>query len=422
MLKVAVRSARAQGGPLAPHCLFAGDAAAPIASWLEAAGVRLLPHEPKWRRRLVAAAGRKASAEGAPVIPLSSRLATTAAAAAPSSGRKALRAVAAARSGLLVIKDSGKSSSSSSNSSSSSSGGGSSSSSGDDDGGDKEDAVVGEWLRIDIPLDPWLAQYTFVLYTDIDIMFRQPVSLHQLPLPLPQSIGMGAHILNRFPWNAGVAVLNLPALRGSHDAFLAFVVGNEDGLVFTTGPGVQVSGGSAGGGLGSFEVLDSCPCPCPIPPNHSHPKSTHSNIQHHKTKCQGAYNLFYEASARNWRLPIKFNAKPFNARAPPGAEDAAILHFDGPKPADYLGLTGGSRRVPRGALRHLVRQPVPPRTARARLPVHQAVGGLVGVRGRAARGRRGAAARGGRGGGRRVRAGRGGGSGDRPGRRRGGGG
>jgi hypothetical protein len=39
---------------------------------------------------------------------------------------------------------------------------------------------------------------------------------------------------------------------------------------------------------------------------------------------------------RAWRLPSKFNAKPYHAAVPARLSDVAIVHFHGPKPADYL--------------------------------------------------------------------------------------
>lgn len=55
-----------------------------------------------------------------------------------------------------------------------------------------------------------------------------------------------------------------------------------------------------------------------------------------QTLRQGAYNAFYESEVRAWRLPARLNAKPYHARAPPDASDAALLHFQGPDPATYL--------------------------------------------------------------------------------------
>ena len=42
---------------------------------------------------------------------------------------------------------------------------------------------------------------------------------------------------------------------------------------------------------------------------------------------------------RAWRLPAKFNAKPYHKAAPRSYEDVAIIHFHGPKPPLYLNFT-----------------------------------------------------------------------------------
>lgn len=46
---------------------------------------------------------------------------------------------------------------------------------------------------------------------------------------------------------------------------------------------------------------------------------------------QGAYNQYYEADLRSWKLPQVFNAKPYHEHNP----DAVIVHFHGAKPHDY---------------------------------------------------------------------------------------
>ncbi|KAI8477207.1 MAG: hypothetical protein J3K34DRAFT_381683 [Monoraphidium minutum] len=153
-----------------------------------------------------------------------------------------------------------------------------------------EDSIVGTWQRIDLPLVEWLDQYTYVLFTDTDVLFRRGFSFHEFPLPLPRAVGMGPEMVDMFPYNAGVMLANLPALRDSYPAFLEFILSNQYGLTFPGfGPGDQ-----------------------------------------------GAYNQFYEADVRQWRLPSKFNAKPYHSSEPQRMSDAAIVHFHGPKPADYL--------------------------------------------------------------------------------------
>jgi len=178
MLKAAVNSALKQGG-ITPHCVFAGDAArAPIAAWMRARGVRVIPHDPAWRAALVARVSGHASAN--------------------------LR-----QSHLFA----------------------------------SEDSVVGTWQRIDLPLVPWIDQFTYVLFTDTDVLFRRPFSFHEFPLPLPTAVGMGPEMLDMFPYNAGVMVANLPRLRETYGAFLEFILSNESGLTFPGfGPGDQVGG------------------------------------------------------------------------------------------------------------------------------------------------------------------------------------
>jgi len=64
-LKAAVNSALQQGG-IAPMCVFAGNASAPIATWLEGRGVRVLHHNPAWRPRMLDALRKHAAAKHAP--------------------------------------------------------------------------------------------------------------------------------------------------------------------------------------------------------------------------------------------------------------------------------------------------------------------------------------------------------------------
>lgn len=68
-----------------------------------------------------------------------------------------------------------------------------------------------------------------------------------------------------------------------------------------------------------------------VPTHPTHPPHTRPPIG-----PQGAYNQFYEADVRQWRLPFKFNAKPYHATVPMRMSDVAIVHFHGPKPSDYL--------------------------------------------------------------------------------------
>lgn len=60
------------------------------------------------------------------------------------------------------------------------------------------------------------------------------------------------------------------------------------------------------------------------------------NLDLPKGGIQLAYNEFYEADVKAWRLPIKFNAKPYHRHAPRTLNDTAIVHLQGPKPLDYM--------------------------------------------------------------------------------------
>ena len=68
-------------------------------------------------------------------------------------------------------------------------------------------------------------------------------------------------------------------------------------------------------------------------------RSTYSSLTAHRCPAgfgpgdQGAFNQFYEKSVREAKLGQEFNAKPYF----PALESASIVHFHGPKPADYLG-------------------------------------------------------------------------------------
>ncbi|GBF93893.1 hypothetical protein Rsub_06892 [Raphidocelis subcapitata] len=132
------------------------------------------------------------------------------------------------------------------------------------------ESIIGTWQRIDLPIMPWLDQFTYVLFTDTDVLFRRPFSFSEFPRPLPRAVGMGPEMQDMFPYNAGIMVANLPRLRETYNDFLAFVLSNREGLTFPGyGPGDQ-----------------------------------------------GAYNAFYEADVRAWRLPDNFNSKPYHTDRP----------------------------------------------------------------------------------------------------------
>jgi hypothetical protein len=55
---------------------------------------------------------------------------------------------------------------------------------------------------------------------------------------------MGPEMVDMFPYNAGIMLANLPALRESYKPFLEFILSNKYGLTFPGfGPGDQVGRG-----------------------------------------------------------------------------------------------------------------------------------------------------------------------------------
>ncbi|KAG2436256.1 hypothetical protein HXX76_006567 [Chlamydomonas incerta] len=148
------------------------------------------------------------------------------------------------------------------------------------------DMLIATFQRVDLPVVPILDQYTYVLYTDADVFFRRPLHLDDFGLPLPRSVSMSYEFVNMFPYNAGVILANLPAMRQNYDAFVTMMLDNNDGLYYT-----------------NYGPAD-----------------------------QGIINKFYETDLKQRMLDPVFNTKPYN----PFEQLTFILHFHGPKPADLL--------------------------------------------------------------------------------------
>lgn len=91
---------------------------------------------------------------------------------------------------------------------------------------------LGTWQRIDIPILPELSQYEYILFTDADVYFRRPLTLDAFALPLPMMIGMAIEAEDSFPYNAGVMLMHLPAMRQTYNGFLDFIFNNKHGLYF----------------------------------------------------------------------------------------------------------------------------------------------------------------------------------------------
>ncbi|PRW45171.1 Glycosyl transferase family 8 [Chlorella sorokiniana] len=89
--------------------------------------------------------------------------------------------------------------------------------------------VVGTFQRIDIPVLPQLLQYEFVLFTDCDVYFRQRIKLVDWGTPLPLAVGMSGEGSDTFPFNAGVMLYNMPAMRHSYPVFLQWLLSQRNG-------------------------------------------------------------------------------------------------------------------------------------------------------------------------------------------------
>jgi hypothetical protein len=86
-------------------------------------------------------------------------------------------------------------------------------------GPEKFDQFVGHWLRLDLP--DIETEDDFILYTDIDVVFRSlPPTL---PAPALLSAGPAEERDERVRFNSGVMVLNLPALRTVWPEFMGQV-------------------------------------------------------------------------------------------------------------------------------------------------------------------------------------------------------
>lgn len=152
--------------------------------------------------------------------------------------------------------------------------------------GPAADPFTGHWLRCDIPVLE--EEDDIVLYTDIDVMFRKPIDFsYQRP---PFLACAPEHRQDDFSYfNSGVMIMNIPALRASRQELISVLRDR----------------------LGNMEPHDD----------------------------QGAFNVTFRNS---WtRLPNQYNWKPywgFN-------DDAAIVHFHGPKPAAVRRMLVGEEHL-----------------------------------------------------------------------------
>jgi len=153
---------------------------------------------------------------------------------------------------------------------------------------------IGTWQRIDIPL---YINAEYVLLLDCDTVVAAPFTYADFGLEMTKSIAFSAEMTEDSdePWNAGVALLNIPYLRETYDDFLEFIGEHKDNSPFN----VEMKGGW---------VIEA-------------------------PSDQGAYLAFY-ADTKKF-MDRKFNVKPYYTHTPPSV--AKIIHYHGAKPHDYVG-------------------------------------------------------------------------------------
>jgi len=236
MTKVAVLSALTKT-TLVPVCVFTG-ARNTLSAWLEAHGVRVVYHTPRWKPKLVEAAARARQLGNVKRSPLYS----------------------------------------------------------------SDEQMMATWLRLDVPTLGFVDRY--IVYADVDVMWRSTVTLDDFGRKRPKFFTMGAelsgpkiHDARIRVGNAGVMLMNVEGLRRTHAAFIAWVFSKanmESGLYF-----------------GEFGPGD-----------------------------QGAYNKFYQGRFDVVHWPV-FNWKPYWGHL----ASARLVHFHGPKPNEYLSyLSRGHNR------------------------------------------------------------------------------
>ncbi|KAI7845916.1 hypothetical protein COHA_000462 [Chlorella ohadii] len=223
MVQAAVTSA-IEVGRVKPHCMFTGSTESPMYRWLASKDITLILHTPEWKEALI-----RESMTGDVNIQARKRQSH-------------------------LYKSTG--------------------------------AIVGAYLRIDIPKLPHFDQYNYVLFTDCDVYFRKHMKLIDWGTPLPAAIGMGYERYDWFPYNNGVMLWNMPYMKKTNAAFVDWILNQHNGLYY-----------------GRYTAVD-----------------------------QGAFNQYYEQEVKGKPISRKFNAMIYLEFR----DDARIVHLHGPKMNHYL--------------------------------------------------------------------------------------
>ena len=151
--------------------------------------------------------------------------------------------------------------------------------------------MLSTFMRFDIPIMGFVDE--FVLYADVDVLFLSDISLADFA-PLPAFYAVGTEMVddpepNGIAFgNAGVMLLNIDAMRRTHDAFISWTFADAN----------------------IKQALD---------------------FHEYGPLDQGAYNAHYQGRFDVHRAP-SFNWKPYWGYQP----GAKMVHFHGPKVREYL--------------------------------------------------------------------------------------
>lgn len=176
------------------------------------------------------------------------------------------------------------------------------------------DMMIGTLQRIDIPIQKQLRQYNYMLYTDADVIFTQPLYWTDFPLPLPKSILMGYGADPTLPCDTGVMLVNMVTMQRTYAAFLEHILSND-----------QMYWPGCVGGVCKVDVVlvSSCDRNCVV---------TCVSPCRYGPLDQGALNSFYMASMDNkCGLPRDLNMPMLLEKV----HTAKVLHFLGPKLHQY---------------------------------------------------------------------------------------
>lgn len=150
---------------------------------------------------------------------------------------------------------------------------------------DDPESLIGTYTRFDIPIMNELLQYEHFLYTDTDVFFRGPAKYLFLNLQFPLTISMGYEGSDMFPLNAGIYLASLPFLRDTYDELIDTVFKTTSFSLPGFGPGDQ-----------------------------------------------GVLNQLYADELKDNILHRSWNAAAYKKFL----MQSSIVHFQGPKPRDYL--------------------------------------------------------------------------------------